>query len=132
MGGTGPSPPTGSGSGSGPAPPTGSGSGSGPAPPTGSGSGSEPGSGSGSGPETTLYRADLSSYSEALCNDGTAATYYYSGNINTSTKLLLYQQGGGACRTKEECKWRCTSQDSAFRCTTSTNETLEQTNTFWS
>jgi len=52
MGGTGPSPPTGSGSG--PAP-TGSGSGSGPAP-TGSGSGSEPapptGSGSGSGSQT--------------------------------------------------------------------------------
>jgi len=85
-----------------------------------------------SGPDTVLYRGDLSSYPLALCNDGTTATYYYSGNIQTSGKLLLYMQGGGGCGTVEECSRRCNSQDSAFRCTTSTDQTLNQTYTFWS
>merc|ERR1719431_2128137 len=108
--------------------------GTGPSPPTGSGSGPAPtGSGSGSGPEdTVLYRGDLSGYPLALCNDGTTATYYYSGNIQTSDKLLLYMQGGGGCGTVEECSRRCNSPDSAFRCITSNDTTLNQTYTFWS
>ena len=84
------------------------------------------------GPDTTLYRGDLSSYPLALCNDGTTATYYYSGDIQTSGKLLLYMQGGGACGSVEECARRCNNQESAFRCTTSNNQTIEESYTFWS
>merc|ERR1712013_257235 len=84
------------------------------------------------GPDTTLYRGDLSSYPLALCNDGTTATYYYSGDIQTSGKLLLYMQGGGACGSVEECARRCNNQESAFRCTTSNNQTIDESYTFWS
>merc|ERR1711910_34755 len=137
--GTGPVPPTGSGSGmenpmsrctcvgnggSGPTPPTGSGTGPGPVPPTGSGSGS--------GGDGTLYRKELSDYPAAVCNDGTTATYYYSSGALSSSKLLIYTEGGGSCKSIEACNNRCTNPDSSYRCTAATDPTLTVNYTFWS
>merc|ERR1719318_1138415 len=113
MGGSGPTVPT--------LPPTGSGS----EPPTGSGSGS----GSGS---NTLYRQELSDYPAAVCNDGTAATYFYSSDAFTSDNLLIYLEGGGGCNDKTSCEQRCTNPYSAHRCTTNNNDTMTLSSTFWS
>merc|ERR1711936_291664 len=120
----------------GPVEPTGSGSGP---VPTGSGSGPVP-TGSGTGPvpptwgggDGTLYRKELSDYPAAVCNDGTTATYYYSSGALSSSKLLIYTEGGGSCKSIESCDNRCTNPESSYRCTAATDPTLTVNYTFWS
>ena len=79
-----------------------------------------------------MYRKELSAYPAAVCNDGTAATYFYSSDAFTNDKLLIYLEGGGRCESIESCESRCTDQKSSHRCTTNTNETMTLESTFWS
>merc|ERR1712142_425782 len=73
-----------------------------------------------------LARKSLSEYPEALCNDGTNASYYFSYNAFNSDKLLIYLQGGGGRTSVDECNRRCDSQVSGHYCTTMPDEALEQ------
>ena len=75
-------------------------------------------------------RKTLSDYPLALCNDGTSATYFYSEDALANPNLLIFLQGGGACKSPEECKKRC-DKDKAPLCTAQQRKSIRGT-TMWS
>ena len=72
----------------------------------------------------------LSDYPLALCNDGTSATYFYTEDALANPNLLIFLQGGGACKSPEECKKRC-DKDKAPLCTAQQRKSIRGT-TMWS
>jgi len=58
-------------------------------------------------PHTILVKQDLTDYPQAVCNDGTGATYHYQQDDPHTGKVLIYLQGGGACADLESCNHRC-------------------------
>ena len=63
----------------------------------------------------------LHEYPEAVCTDGTTATYFKQEKVQDINKMLLYLNGGDACSTKEECIELCApgkiQQDVTAGCT---------------
>ena len=54
----------------------------------------------------TLYLHKVSNISTgALCNDGTPAIYYLHNNMSSS-KWMIYLEGGGGCNSESDCQNR--------------------------
>ena len=57
------------------------------------------------GHEMARVTVDLVAHPRAMCNDGTAATYYVRPGVDP-TRWVVHLQGGGACQSEEECRAR--------------------------
>ena len=60
------------------------------------------------GVDLTRYTIDTKVYPEAVCNDGTAAIFYYGpySGAENRTKWLIFLQGGGSCIDGQNCAER--------------------------
>jgi len=76
-------------------------------------------------PHTVLVKKDLTSYPQAVCNDGTTATYHYQQEDPHSGKVLIYLQGGGGCSDKDSCTHRCGAGDVPL-CTADTHPMMNR------
>jgi len=76
-------------------------------------------------PHTVLVKKDLTHYPEALCNDGTGATYHYQEDDPGTGKVLIYLQGGGGCFDVESCEHRCGAGDVPL-CTADTHPRMNR------
>jgi hypothetical protein len=72
----------------------------------------------GIGAGTALQRVDLDTtvFPEALCNDGTAAFFYFrpASVAAMSDRWVIQLQGGGGCNTPDSCAQRWCSVDTNF------------------
>ena len=74
----------------------------------------------------------LADYPLAVCNDGTAATYYKDDTDEESAdKVLIHLNGGGSCYDADTCYQRCLVS-SPNLCTASTDPVLRKTKGIWS
>ena len=66
---------------------------------------------------------DLTAFPDARCNDGTGATFYVrpAATAAGSTRWVIQLQGGGACRTPDDCARRWCSVDTNFGMTQMTS-----------
>ncbi len=61
------------------------------------------------------YDFDLAQFPDALCNDGTpAAIYFRPGAPSARTKWVIQLQGGGGCRSGDDCAKRWCAVDTNF------------------
>src|SRR5687768_11464852 len=58
------------------------------------------------GQQATLMTIDLTQYPEAKCNDGSAPVVKVNLDPNGGRNWLVYLQGGGGCKSIEECEVR--------------------------
>ena len=72
--------------------------------------------GLGAGTDLTRYAVDTASFPEAVCNDGTAAIFYYApaSKAEDRDKWLIFLQGGGSCRDGQSCAERWCSIDTNY------------------
>ena len=80
---------------------------------------------------TTLSKRSLSSYPQAVCNDGTPAAYYTSDEMGEWSSVVVYLQEGGGCATVEDCIERCEVSNPEL-CTEDTADDHDLTYTMWS
>ena len=72
--------------------------------------------GLGAGTDLTRYAVDTASFPEAVCNDGTAAIFYYApaSKPEDGNKWVIFLQGGGSCRDGQSCAERWCSVDTSY------------------
>lgn len=68
------------------------------------------------GPDLQRVDIDLAAFPEARCNDGSAATFYVrpAATLAGSTRWVLQLQGGGSCRSPDDCARRWCSAGTNF------------------
>merc|ERR1711890_167625 len=86
----------------------------------------------GSAPVTSLYRRLLTNYPDAVCNDGSPATYFIPSEPHLpGQQVLVYLEGGGGCFDIESCTARCTDL-APHLCTTDPSTVRNFTGDVWS
>jgi len=81
-------------------------------------------------PPNVLVKKSLAEYEQALCMDGSVATYYLEEREDFTENLLIFLPGGFFCTSAETCAKRC--QDQPYYCTATTFETLQFDSVFMS
>ncbi len=75
------------------------------------------------------HDVDLDVYPDALCNDGTGAVFYYRPHVGAehADRWVIQLQGGGGCKTAQECANRWCRVDTNFGMNTMTSNGLPDT-----
>lgn len=87
--------------------------------------------GLGNGPDLQRVDLDLAAFPAARCNDGTAAVFFFrpAASSASASRWLIQLQGGGSCRTPDECAQRWCSVDTNFGETQMTSTLAPATST---